>query len=121
MTVETQDSGAPAPTAALPSHIVASVRKFVAEHGGSATAVIQPIGYAGVRITLVGADGVLGDEVVDDLATANAVVAAVDNLAVSEWERSITSIVTPRVGHWRKMAGWVAKQTRFPKARNGLG
>ncbi|MBP1158628.1 hypothetical protein ABIC28_004072 [Rhodococcus sp. PvR044] len=121
MTVDTQDSGASAPAVSLPPRTVAAVKKFVAEHGGSASAVIQPVGLDGVRITLVGADGVLGDQVVDDLATANAVVAAVDNVTVSEWERAITSIVTPRVGHWRKMAGWVANQTRFPKARNGLG
>ncbi|MFF0813846.1 hypothetical protein ACFYVR_01605 [Rhodococcus sp. NPDC003318] len=120
MSVDTQDSGAAAPTAVAPQRTVTAVTKFVAEHGGSATAVIQPIGLDGVRITLVGADGVLGDQVVDDLAAADAVVAAVDGLTASGWERSVTSIVTPRVGHWKKMAGWVANQTRFPKARNGL-
>ncbi len=120
MSVDTQDSGA-APTVAAPKHAVAAVRTFVAEHGGSATAVIQPIGYAGVRITLVGQDGVLGDQVVADLPTAEAVVAQVDGVTTSGWERSVTSIATPQAGHWQKMAGWVAKQTRFPKARNGLG
>lgn len=119
--MDTQDSGAAAPAAVAPPRIVAAVRKFVADHGGSASAVIQPIGYAGVRITLVGADGVLGDEVVVDVATANAVVDQVEGVTASGWERAITSIVTPRVGHWKKMAGWVAHQTRFPKARNGLG
>ncbi|MFD4292420.1 hypothetical protein ACFWPA_01510 [Rhodococcus sp. NPDC058505] len=121
MSVDTQDSGAAAPSVVAPARTVTAVRKFVAEHGGSATAVVQPIGLDGVRITLVGADGVLGDQVVDDLATAKAVVAGVDGVTASGWERSVTSIVTPRVGHWQKMAGWVAKQTRFPKARNGLG
>ena len=85
----------------------------------SGSAVLQPIGRVGVRITLVGEDGVLGDRVVDDLATANAVVDSVEGLtATSEWDRALTSIVTPQQGHWKKMAGWVAKQTRFPKARN---
>lgn len=121
MSVDTQDSGAAAPTVAAPSRTVTAVRKFVAEHGGSATAVVQPIGLDGVRITLVGADGILGDQVVADLAAAKAVVAAVDGLGASGWERAVTSIVTPRDGHWKKMAGWVAGQTRFPKARNGLG
>ncbi|SDE63176.1 hypothetical protein [Rhodococcus tukisamuensis] len=120
MSVDTHDSGAPAATVTVPQRTVAAVQKFVAEHGGSATAVIQPVGYAGVRITLVGADGILGDQVVEDVATANAVVAAVAGVTVSEWERELVSVVTPRVGHWRKMAGWVANQTRFPKARNGL-
>ena len=121
MSVDTQDSGAAAPSVVAPPRTVAAVRSFVAEHGGSATAVVQPIGLYGVRITLVGADGILGDQVVADLQTAKAVVGAVEGLTTSGWERSVTSIVTPRVGHWKKMAGWVAGQTRFPKARNGLG
>ncbi|MFC4604285.1 hypothetical protein [Rhodococcus kronopolitis] len=121
MSVDTKDSGASTPSAAAAPHAVAAVKKFVAEHGGSATAVIQPVGYAGVRITLVGADGVLGDQVVADLATANATVAAVDNVSTSGWVRELVSAATPQQGHWRKMAGWVAHQTRFPKARNGLG
>src|SRR5437868_3673965 len=66
MSVDTKDSGASTPSVAAAPHAVAAVKKFVAEHGGSATAVIQPVGYAGVRITLVGADGVLGDQVVAD-------------------------------------------------------
>lgn len=102
----------------LPERTVKAIEKFLAEHGGSAKAVIQPVGFSGVRITLVGEDGVLGDQVVADLATANAVVASFDKVTVSEWERSVTSIVTPRDGHFAKMAGWVAKQKRFPKARN---
>lgn len=104
----------------LPERTVKAIEKFLSEHGGTANAVIQPVGEGSVRITLVGEDGVLGDQVVDDLATANAVVAAFDNVTVSEWERSVTSIVTPRQGHFAKMAGWVAKQKRFPKARNRL-
>ncbi|AVH23241.1 hypothetical protein [Nocardia cyriacigeorgica] len=106
-------------TAKVPSSVVDSVQKFVAEHGGSATAVLQPIGRMGVRVTLVGSDGILGDRVVDDLDTAKALVERVDGLSeADEWDRELTSIVTPRTGHWAKMAGWVARQTRFPKARN---
>lgn len=96
-----------------------SVKGFVAEHGGSATAVLQPIGRVGVRVTLVGSDGVLGDRVVDDLATATELVESVDGLTEADaWDRELISVVTPRTGHWAKMAGWVARQTRFPKARN---
>ncbi|WP_040824919.1 hypothetical protein [Nocardia jiangxiensis] len=101
------------------SAVIDSVEDFVAAHGGSATAVLQPIGRIGVRITLVGSDGVLGDRVVDDLATAKAVVEAVSGLSETEhWDRELTSVVTPATGHWAKMAGWVAHQTRFPRARN---
>lgn len=117
MSVDTQDSGAAAPTVAAPPRAVTAVRNFVAAHGGAATAVIQPIGLDGVRITLVGADGVLGDQVVEDIATADAVVAQVEGVTTSGWERSVTSVVTPRAGHWQKMAGWVAKQTRFQIGR----
>ncbi|MEU0500738.1 hypothetical protein [Nocardia sp. NPDC005998] len=103
----------------LSGSVVDSVKGFVAEHGGSATAVLQPIGRLGVRVTLVGSDGILGDRVVADLATAKELVATVNGLTeADEWDRELTSIVTPRTGHWAKMAGWVARQTRFPKARN---
>ncbi|WP_137724546.1 hypothetical protein [Prescottella subtropica] len=115
MSTDTQSTAA-APV--LPSGTVAAIRKFLSEHGGTASAVVQPVGRAGVRITLVGADGILGDQVVDTLAIANAVVASFDEITVSEWERALVSVVTPRQGHWAKMAGWVANQKRFPKARN---
>ncbi|WP_067465861.1 hypothetical protein [Nocardia amamiensis] len=107
------------PPTKLSGALVESVKGFVADHGGSATAVLQPIGRTGVRLTLVGADGVLGDRVVPDLETAKDLVATIDGLSeTDEWDRELTSVVTPRKGHWAKMAGWVAKQTRFPKARN---
>ncbi|WP_327150731.1 hypothetical protein [Nocardia sp. NBC_01329] len=106
-------------TVDAPREIVESVRKFIAEHGGSAEAVAQPVGRRGVRVTLVGSDGVLGDRMVADAATAQAVVDAVDGLTAAEgWDRELVSRTTPRTGHWAKMAGWVAGQTRFPKARN---
>ncbi|MFI5717095.1 hypothetical protein [Nocardia sp. NPDC051750] len=106
-------------TVRAPKETVESVRKFVAAHGGSAEAVLQPVGRLGVRITLVGADGVLGDRMVADLATAQAVIDAVDGVTATEgWERELVAKTTPRAGHWAKMAGWVAGQTRFPKARN---
>ncbi|MBH0121270.1 hypothetical protein ACWDUD_17645 [Rhodococcus sp. NPDC003382] len=113
MSAETQVAAAPAP-----ADVVSSLRSFVAAHGDTAKAVLQPIGEAGVRVTVVAADGTLGDRVVADLATAHAVVEALPNVTVSDWDREVTSIATPQQGHWKKMAGWVANQTRFPKARN---
>jgi len=48
-------------------------------------------------------------------------IVTVDGLTeADEWDRALTSIVTPRKGHWATMAGWVAHQTRFPKARNEI-
>ena len=103
-----------------PKEVLAAVRGFVAREGGSAKAVLQPIGAAGVRVTLVGeSGGVLGDRVVNDLATAKAVIDVVDGLEEApEWDRELISTVTPQKGHYAKMAGWVANQKRFPKARN---
>ncbi|MFE1592282.1 hypothetical protein [Nocardia sp. NPDC058705] len=103
----------------VPAEVEKSIVKFVARHGGSGTAVLQYIGKQGVRITLVGADGILGDRVVGDMATAKAIVERVDGLAeTDEWSRELGSIVTPTAKHWDKMAAWVAHQTKFPKARN---
>ncbi|MGB3696292.1 MAG: hypothetical protein WBA05_02555 [Gordonia sp. (in: high G+C Gram-positive bacteria)] len=119
MSEQTAVSTAPESAVGAPSEVVSSIRKFVAAEGGSAKAVIQPIGAAGVRITLVGAEGgILGDRVVDSVAIANAVVDAVDGLESAEWDRELTSVANVRPSHWRKMAGWVAHQRRFPKARN---
>ncbi|WP_019926949.1 hypothetical protein [Nocardia sp. BMG111209] len=101
------------------SATVAALRKFVAEHGGSATAVLQPTGRIGVRVTLVGADGVLGDQFAADLAEAKALVAAVPEVTeTEEWGRELSAKATPARGHWARMAAWVARQSRFPKARN---
>lgn len=106
--------------ATAPAGVVRMVSSYVKRNGGTATALLQPIGDAGVRITLVAADGgILGDEVVKDVDTAQAVVAAVEGVTVSEeWTRELVSTANPRPGHSRKMAGWVARSHRFPKARN---
>lgn len=99
--------------------VVESIKKFVAAEGGSAKAVLQPIGAAGVRVTLVGeSNGYLGDRVVADLDTARAVVDAVPGVEIAEWDRDLTSETTVSPEHYREMAGWVARQKHFPKARN---
>jgi len=115
----TDTDAAPAPITP-PASVVASIRKYVAAEGGSASAVLQPVGAAGVRITLVGeGDGVLGDRVVRTLDEAKAVVEAVEGLEEAEkWDRALTAKATVRPSHWRRMAGWVAHQKHFPRARN---
>ncbi len=102
----------------VPGGVLSAVKTFVGEHGGSASVVIAPIGRAGYRITLVGADGVLGDQVVKSEVIARAVLASVDSLTEAEWDRELVSSVNPAPGHYRKMAGWVTNQKRFPAARN---
>ena len=90
---------------AAPSRTVAVVNAFVAEHGDPTRAVIQYMGNAGVRLTLVGSDGALGDVVVADVATAEAVCAAVDGVQVSEWDRETIAATVIGPEHRRKMAG----------------
>ncbi len=94
----------------IPRGTLAAVTRFVRRNGGTASAVIAPIGGAGVRVVLVGSDGgTLGDTVVEDVQTAQALVGAVDGLEVAEWDRELSSAATPRAGHYAKMAGWVAR------------
>ncbi|WP_040773985.1 hypothetical protein, partial [Rhodococcus rhodnii] len=102
-------------TATAPEHIVKVLDAFASRHGGSASAVLQPVSRGKVRITLVGEDGVIGDQLVQDVATAEAAVNAADHVTTSDgWTRELTSIAEPAPGHWAKMAAWVAHQTRFP-------
>ncbi|MFW0794631.1 hypothetical protein AAFP30_12540 [Gordonia sp. CPCC 205515] len=117
-TTESTDAPKSTPVVA-PDDVVSSIKGFISREGGSAKAVLQPIGAAGVRITLVGeSGGILGDRVVPDTATAEAVVNAVEGLETAEWDRDLTSAANVKESHYRKMAGWVAGQKRFPKARN---
>lgn len=94
----------------VPSTVHRALTAFVKAHHMPTKAVLQPVGEAGVRITLVGADGILGDQVVADLATAHAAVAAVEGIEIAEgWDRELVSTVNPAPGHAKKMAGWVAR------------
>lgn len=99
--------------------VATSIRNYVKSENG-ATAVLQPVGGAGVRVTLVGdEDGVLGDRVVPSMAEAEQLVAEIEGLQSGEWDRELTNKATVTPSHWRKMAGWVANQKRFfPRARN---
>ncbi|CCQ16561.1 putative uncharacterized protein [Rhodococcus sp. AW25M09] len=102
----------------IPKGTLAAVKSFLADHGNSANVVIQPVGRCGTRLTMVGADGVLGDQVVASHAVARAIVDGLDELTEAEWDRELVSSVNPARGHYEKMAGWVARQKKFPKARN---
>jgi len=83
---------------------VVAVNRFTAAPEG-ARAVVQFVGEGATRITLVGTDGgVLGDVVVRDVETADAVVAASDAEA-AEWDRELAGAVTLPAGLRKKMAG----------------
>ena len=88
-----------------PAKVAKFVQKFLAEHGGAADVVLQPVGRSGVRVTLVGADGVLGDTMVDTLSQAEAVRDGIDGLTGSDWTRELVSKTDVPAGHWKRMAG----------------
>jgi hypothetical protein len=109
----TTDAGRSAAT--VPADLAKSVEEFLAGHGETASAVLQPAGREGVRITLVGADEATADYVVGDVDTARAVVDQFDAIAVSEWDNSLLSVVIRRFGAVEKAAGWAVGQIPFLK------
>ena len=86
------------------SRSAGAVRAFAAAHGGSARAVVQGVAAHAVRITLVGGDGILGDVVVPDDETAQAVLAAAE-VPAEEWDRELASAVGLSDAHRARMAG----------------
>ena len=93
----------------MSDHVSNAINKFVAAHGGSASAVLQPVGLRGVRITLVGADGILGDQMVSTMAEAEAVVEANSSVTRTEWDRELVSRTALDPGHARRMAGLMGR------------
>jgi hypothetical protein len=93
-----------------PQKAVAAVNRFAAAHEG-ARAVTQFVGEGATRVTLIGTDGgVLGDVVVRDVATAEAVIAASDAEA-AEWDRELAGAVTLPPGLRKKMAGYLTRRS----------
>lgn len=89
-----------------PSTVVSRLKGFAAKHDG-ATAVLQNMGEEGVRITLVGGDGVMGDQIVANPAQAKD-AAERAGLDTSEWDRDLVSKATTAPGHHQRMAGYRA-------------
>ena len=87
----------------VPSRAVSSAKSFVAEHGTPARAVVAPIGRAGARVVLVGGDGAMGDIVVPDVATGEAVCAAA-GVKTGEWDRETTAATRIGARHRQRMA-----------------
>ncbi|MET1072363.1 MAG: hypothetical protein ABWY11_06925 [Umezawaea sp.] len=89
-----------------PKAAVKSATAFVAKHGKGSRAVVEPVGRAGARVVLVGADdGALGDVVLPDVATAEALVEQVADLEPAEWDRDTTAALRIGPAHRHKMAG----------------
>ncbi|ASO19995.1 hypothetical protein FHR81_000324 [Actinoalloteichus hoggarensis] len=95
----------PTQTPVVPSAAVSSARRFLADHGTTARAVVAYLGQKGARVTLVGEDGALGDVIVADVATGAALCEQVEGLIPSEWDRDTTEALTIGPAHRRRMAG----------------
>jgi hypothetical protein len=87
----------------IPRRAVTSAKDFVAAHGRPTRAVVEPIGRVGARLVLVGHDGAMGDIVVPDVATGEAVVEAA-GAQPAEWDRETTAATKIGPRHRRRMA-----------------
>lgn len=86
-----------------PGRAVSSAKAFVAAHGRPTRAVVERIGRAGARVVLVGNDGAMGDIVVPDVETGEAVVEAAGAHA-AEWDRDTVAATKIGLRHRRRMA-----------------
>src|SRR5699024_1028049 len=103
---ETVEAAEPQPAGPTPpARAVKFVERFLSRHGGTADVVVQPVGRRGIRLTLVGADGTMGDKMVDTLSQAEALVESVEGLSGSDWTRELISRVDVPENHWKRMAG----------------
>jgi hypothetical protein len=81
-----------------------AARGFVREHG-PAKAVVEPLGQAGVRVVLVGADGAMGDVLVPDVAAAEALIAGTEGVEAATWDAETVNATKIGNAHRQKMAG----------------
>lgn len=88
-----------------PAKSTASAAEFVRAHGASARAVVENLGRAGARVVLIGEDGAFGDQMVPDVPTGRALVAAVDGLTEHEWDAETTAALRIGPEHRYRMAG----------------
>lgn len=82
---------------------LASARAFVTAHGKPSRAVVQPIGRAGARVVLVGADGAMGDVVVPSPEAGTALIDAVPDLDGADWDTETVNSTVIGHAHRRRM------------------
>lgn len=82
---------------------IASARAFVGTHGKPSRAVVEPIGRRGARVVLVGADGAMGDVLVESVAVGDALVATVEHLEKADWDAETVNATVIGSAHRRKM------------------
>jgi hypothetical protein len=83
---------------------VKAARGFVRQHGPS-RAVVERLGRIGARIVLVGQDGALGDVLVADVDTAEALIGKVDGIEAAGWDAETVNAVKIGATHRNRMAG----------------
>jgi hypothetical protein len=88
-----------------PAALVSTLKSFAAAHGGSATAVIEYVGRERVRVVVVGADGVWGDEVVPSVEIGKAAAEAAGLTVKDAWDRELTAAVKTTDKDRLRMAG----------------
>jgi hypothetical protein len=81
------------------------LRAFVAAHGGSGAAVVEPIGRVGVRIVVVATDGAYCDAVASSADTAAAICERAGIGVADGWTRDLSASIAPSPADRRRMAG----------------
>lgn len=99
MSESNDNTGQPIPTAKQ----IATASKFVAAHGKPTRAVVEPIGRAGARVVLVGADGAMGDLIVESAEVGAALVEQVADIEPAEWDADTVEATGIGAGHRRRM------------------
>jgi hypothetical protein len=88
-----------------PAALVSALKSFAAAHGGGGTAVVEYVGRDRVRVVVVGADGVWGDEVVPSVETGKAAAEAAGLTVKDAWDRELTAAVRTTQEDRLRMAG----------------
>lgn len=104
---------------AAPGDVVTAIKKFVAREGGRPPRSFRrsaPPAYESPSWEARAASSVTGLSPTSPPRRPSSM--QYPGLSVGEWERTLVSATTVKPSHYRKMAGWVARQSRFPKARN---
>lgn len=83
---------------------VGRLRRFAAEHGGTAVAVIENIGWIGARIIVIAPDRAFGDAVVSSVDAARKVCEHA-GFEVKTWDRELSSALTLSHADRERMAG----------------
>ena len=83
---------------------VGRLRRFAADHGGGAVAVIENIGRVGARIVAIAPDGTFGDAVVSSVAAAEKVCVRA-GFEIKSWDRELTAGLTISREDRERMAG----------------